>query len=142
MTTVGSGTRAGALAYWAFAIALTAFGLLDLVGIGAPFFLLGATLLGMGRFRHRPRAFWPPVVAVLAFIIALVLVVPLGCTRTPTAQPGSGPATEGRTSCSNALGIGYSGGGDYQPSYLPALFAGLVAGVAGASLTARLARRS
>ncbi len=134
--------RTGGVAYWACAIALTVFGFVDLLAIGAPLFVLGVTLLLVGRFRHRPPVFWPVVVGVLVFIAAFILVTPLGCTRTAIPTIDSGVVTVDHTICANVLGIDYSGKGDYEPTMLPAFLAGLAAGAGSATVTRRLLRRS
>jgi hypothetical protein len=121
-----------AFGYWFLAGALILFGLVDLVAIGLPFLVLGLTLIGVGPFRKRPEVFRPAIAAALAFIAVGFLFVPLGCTTRGTAVPSTAvsPGSEagGLTTCSNALGIDYSGPSPYSPPLLPAFVAGLVGG--------------
>jgi len=128
--------RAGGIAYWAGAAVLMLFGFVAIFSIGAPFFLTGAAMIVVGPFRHRREVLWPALVAVWSFVVAYVLVAPLGCTGTSVAVvPNIGNAAQvGRTTwtCTNVLGIDYSGVGSYQPTLFPALVAGLfAAGVVG-----------
>lgn len=120
-----------AVAYWVLASALTLFGMVAIFSIGAPFFVLGVTLLVVGPFRRRRAVFVPAVAGVLAFIVAFILVTPLECAT--MVIPG-GP---GHTTCTNIIGIDYSGNGSYNPSLLPALIAALVA-AAVVSITVRM----
>jgi peptidoglycan/LPS O-acetylase OafA/YrhL len=123
--------------YWLLVAVLTIFGALTGFTIGIPFLLLGIVLAVLAPYRHRRRVFWPPVIAVPAFVLGFVLVAPLGCTATGTA-PGE-PAAR-HTVCSNAIGIDYSGPGSYNPSLMPALLAGMATALVGA-VVARLVLR-
>ena len=114
--------------YWAFVAALCLFGLFGIFSIGAPFLLLGLTLAVVAPWRRRPAVLWPAVGSVVAFIVGFILVMPLGCSTSPSVESASpsGELVAQTTTCNNALGINYSGSGLYSPSLLPALLAGLV----------------
>jgi hypothetical protein len=50
------------IGYWVGALTLTLGGLVAMLGLlwmGIPAFVLGVTLIAMGRVRARPRVFWP-----------------------------------------------------------------------------------
>ena len=129
--------RTPGVGYWALVGGLFAFGVLGIFTIGLPLILLGLALVVASPFRARPRLFWAIIGAVASFIVAFILVAPLGCTSmttsvAPSAGPGAGSVTTvGPTTCGNLLGIRYSGGPNFSPPYLPALLAGL----AGAGFT-------
>lgn len=118
----------GSIAYWAGAAVLMLFGFVAIFSIGAPFLLTGAAMFVLGPFRHRLHVLWPALIAVWTFVVAFVLVAPLGCATSATSGTGgAGSLAVGRTTCTNVLGIAYSGGGPYNPPLMPALLAGLVA---------------
>ena len=124
--------RAAGLVYWSVAAVLAVIGFIDLAGIGWPFFLTGVAMLAVGLRRHEPAVLWPALAGVWAFLVAYLLIAPLGCTSYASAPVirGSSSAMEaGHTSCTNLVGLDYSGGPGYQPSLLPALLAGLALGV-------------
>jgi hypothetical protein len=114
--------------YWLLVFALVGFGWIAIFSIGAPFLLLGVALAVLFPFRGRARLFWPALGAVAALILGVVLVTPLGCM---SIEFPAGSAFPTRTTCSNLIGIAYSGTGDYSPPHWPALLAGLAAGAAG-----------
>jgi hypothetical protein len=133
--------RARGVGYWALAIALTVVGFVDLVAIGAPFFLTGLALIAVGPSRHRPEVLWPALASVWTLVVGYVLFGPLGCTTSGGAPAeAAGPALE-RTTCTNVLGIDYSGGVGYSPSLMPALLAGVALAVVAAIVVRRLVRR-
>ncbi len=139
-------SRIGSVAYWTLAIVLTVFGFVDLIAIGAPFLLTGVAMLVLGHRRRDRVLFWPPLVGIWLFVLGFVLTGPLGCTSSgaaPSLSVGSGVAAPivGHTTCTNVLGIDYSGGMGYQPPLLPALLAGLAIGLAGAIAARWLLRR-
>jgi hypothetical protein len=101
------------MGYWITSLGLIALGFLGALSIGRPFFLVGLAMLVLGPVRRRPMIFWPPLLAVVAYNV-------LYCTATEAV--GS-PST---TTCSNVLGINYSGSGLYNPSLDPANMAGLL----------------
>jgi hypothetical protein len=115
--------------YWPLAAIPVAFGFVTISSIGMPFLALGITLIVLARWRDQPRIFWPPLVGVLSFFIGFVLIAPWNCTATATA---SGDMF---TTCSNALGVDYSGGGLYNPPLWPAVAAGLILAAAGTAAT-------
>lgn len=121
--------------YWLLTWALIAFGVITGFSIGIPFLLLGLALALLAPVRQRAAVFWPVLAGVAAFVVAYVLVSPLGCSS--WTRDSSPPFT----SCTNAIGIEYSGWGDYEPSHVPALLAGLAAGAALATLVRVAVRR-
>lgn len=108
--------RIGAIAYWTIAVFLTAFGFIDLIAIGGPFFAVGLAMLVFGRWRHDRHVFLPGFVAMLAFFVGFALVVPWVCVT----------ELDGVTTCRHVFGIVHEG----PESLRPALIAGLI--VAGA----------
>jgi hypothetical protein len=127
----------GAAVYWSGAVVLVVVGFLAIFSIGAPLLLTGVAMLVLGRWRHRPAVVWPVLVGLWSFVLGYVLVVPLDCSTSATP-----PGEVGRTTCSNVLGIDYSGTGVYNPSLLPALMAGLAAAVIGVVVTRQIIRRT
>jgi hypothetical protein len=129
-----------AWAYWVGAIALILFGWIAIFSVGAPFLLLGLMLAVLFPWRGRRGVVATGAAVVLGFVVGYVLVAPLSCSGTSIATVG-GSLSRGTVSCSNVLGIDYEGTGNYHPSLLPALLAGIaLASVAGAT-TAWLSRR-
>jgi hypothetical protein len=123
--------------YWGLAGILVVFGVVAIFSIGLPFLSFGVALLILGRWRDQPRIFWPPLVGILSFFIGYILIAPGGCTATATL-PGD---PEGHTTCSNILGLDYSGEGSYNPPLWPALVAGLGLAAMGAALPRLVLRR-
>ena len=125
------------MGYWITSLGLIAFGFVGMFSVGRPFFLVGLAMLLLGPVRRRPALFWPPLLAVVAYNVGYWAVAPLYCTGT---EDVGGPST---TTCSNVLGITYSGNGIDNPSLDPANVAGLLlAGVAFvAVLVAIIAKR-
>jgi hypothetical protein len=117
--------------YWLAAIGLCALGVVGLFSFGAPLLLLGVALLVVSPWRSRRTVVWPTVAGVAAFVAFYLLSAPLGCTATATSMPDT---AEGRTVCTNVLGIDYSGVVPYQPSLAPAavvaIAAALIVGLA------------
>ncbi|MBI2762667.1 MAG: hypothetical protein HYX54_02760 [Chloroflexi bacterium] len=114
------------------ALGLVAFGFVTGFSIGAPFFLVGLALLVLGPLRRRPRIFWPPLIGLLAFILGVLMFIPLSCT----AIDGVGQVSS--TVCSGILGPPWSGSGLYNPppeAFALAFRSGAVAGVAAAIVT-------
>jgi hypothetical protein len=122
--------RASSIAYWAGAAVLMLFGFVAIFSIGAPFFLTGAAMIVVGPWRHQRDVLWPALAAVWSFVVAYILVAPGVCTGTslPAVRGIAATAQVGRTTCTNVLGIDYSGSGLYNPPLMPALLTGLVAG--------------
>ena len=133
--------RVGTLAYWGVAVFLVGFGYLAVFGIGAPFLLTGITMMVVSPWRSRPQVLWPALAGVWAFVLGYVLVAPLGCTSTAIAVTVGSPVAMSHTTCTNILGIDYSGSGTYNPTLLPVMLAAFVTGVAGALATRILLRR-
>jgi len=127
--------RLGTMAYWAVTVLLVGFGYLALFSIGAPFLLTGITMMVVSPWRSRPEVLWPALVGVWAFVLGYVLVAPLGCTSTAISVTAGSPPAVSHTTCTNILGIDYSGIGIYNPSLVPALLAGVPAGGVGALAT-------
>jgi len=133
--------RVGAAAYWGVAVILVGFGSLALFSIGAPFLLTGIAMMVVSPWRSRPQVLWPALVGVWAFVLGYLLVAPLACTSKTMAVAAGSPAAAFHTTCTNILGIDYSGTGIYNPSLVPAVLAGVTAGTAGAAATRILLRR-
>jgi len=135
--------RAGSIAYWAGAAVLMLFGFVAIFSIGAPFFLTGAAMVVVGPFRDRRHVVWPALLSVWSFVVAYVLVAPLGCTSSSLPLVGTTDLAQqaGRTTCTNVLGIDYSGGGVYNPPLMPALIVGLSVAVVVALVARRALRR-
>jgi hypothetical protein len=132
--------RAGSIAYWGAAAVLMLFGFVAIFSIGAPFFLTGAVMVVVGPFRDRRHVLWPALLAIWSFVVAYVLVAPLGCTSSsfPLVGPTDLAQQAGRTTCTNVLGIDYSGSDVYNPPLMPALIAALSVAV----VVALVARRA
>jgi len=129
-------------AYVVLVAALVGFGIFDLIAIGPPFLVLGLLLAGLAPFRGRPELFWPPLAAVLFLFVGFLLVAPFGCTATAVAPSTPGAVGVSRTVCTNLLGLDYSGGAGYQPSYLPGILAGIGTGTVAGVVTWSLIRRA
>lgn len=97
------------MTYWVVALAVTLFGFVAGFSIGAPFLVLGLALFVLGPFRRRPRVFWPPLVAVSAFLVTVALLFPLWCVATSEAGGGSS------TVCTSIAGPTWAGTGLYNP---------------------------
>jgi hypothetical protein len=123
--------------YWGLAGILVVFGLVAIFSIGMPFLTFGVALLVLGRWRDQPRTFWPPLVGILSFFVGYILIAPGGCTATATLPGDPG----GLTTCSNILGLDYSGEGLYNAPLWPALVTGLVLATVGTVVTMILLRR-
>jgi len=123
--------------YVALALGLILFGVLGMFSIGAPFFFTGVAMLAVLPWRGSRGVLVPAIVAPWAFTIGYVLVAPLWCTGT-NAPTGLGDTT----TCTNVLGIDYSGGGAYRAPLMPAVAAGLgLAAIALVGLRAAIRRR-
>ncbi len=127
--------------YWVLAILLVGLGVVAIFSVGAPFLLTGVTMLAVGPWHRRPTVVWPALVGVWSFVVGYLLVAPLGCTSTPVPAIAGSPPPVGHTTCSNLLGIDYSGTGNYNPSLLPAFAAGLLAAVIGVVVACYLLAR-
>jgi hypothetical protein len=131
----------GTAAYWGVAVLLVGFGFLGIFSIGAPFLLTGIAMMVVSPWRNRREVLWPALVGVWAFVLGYLLVAPLVCTSTAIAVTAGSPVPQSHTTCTNILGIDYSGTGIYNPSLVPAVLAGVAAGAAGALATRFLLRR-
>src|SRR5438046_1205009 len=125
-------SRSGLL-FWGVAVGLAFLLTLATFGLTFPLLLLVAVLAAVSPDARKPALFWPPIVGVVVFIAGLILMAPITCTSTAVSPGGGVPYT----TCTNLVGIDYSGRGFYNPSLVPALLAGIVAGAA-AALVARL----
>jgi hypothetical protein len=120
------------MSYWIAALCLVAFGFVTGFSIGAPFLLVGLALLVLGPLRRWPRLFWSPLAGVVAFILGVVLFIPLSCTATGEVGQISS------TVCTSILGPTWSGSGLYNPppeAFALAFRAGVGAGVGAAIAT-------
>ncbi|HEX9694043.1 MAG TPA: hypothetical protein VGA74_03435 [Actinomycetota bacterium] len=133
--------RVGTAVYWGVAVVFVGFGYLGLFSIGAPFLLTGTAMMVVSPWRSRREVLWPTLVGVWAFVLGYLLVAPLGCTSTAIAVTAGSPVATSRTTCTNILGIDYSGTGTFDPTLLPALVVAAAAGAAGALATRFLLRR-
>jgi hypothetical protein len=102
------------MAYWVATLTLIVVGFLTGFSIGVLLLPIGLAMAVLGPFRHRPLIFWPPMAALVAFLVGYVAVAPLICA----ADGGSGAGSV----CSSLIGIWYPGP---HPSLLPAISAGL-----------------
>jgi hypothetical protein len=120
------------VSYWLTAIVLVGFGFVAGFSIGPPFFVVGVAMLILGPLRRWRRLFWPLLMGVIAFVVAVVLVIPLSCTA--SAEIGGASTTV----CSSILGPTWSGTGEYNPppeAFALAFRMGLVAGFVAAAAT-------
>jgi hypothetical protein len=121
-------------AYLAVAVVLVAFGVLAILTIGAPFLLTGLLMLALFGHRSRSDVMVPVLLWPWVFTFVYVLLGPLECTTTPSESAGEAPGPSS-TSCTNVLGIDYSGPVPYSAPLLPALL-GAAAIATGVSLAA------
>lgn len=122
--------------YWLVVVLFVGFGVVAIFSVGAPFLLIGLTLVLLWPVRSKRSVVWPIIVGEVALVTGYVLVAPLGCTTTAT-----GPEVSSRwTSCDNLLGIEYSGAGVYHPNRVPALAVALASGMV-VALGARICLR-
>jgi hypothetical protein len=120
------------MGYWIAALLLVAFGFIGALSIGPPFLLVGLAMLVLGPLRRWPGLHWPPLVGVLAFILGVVLVVPMYCTA--TAEVGQ----VSHAVCRSILGLSWSGTGLYNPppeAFDLGLRVGIAGGIGAAILT-------
>ena len=107
------------LAYWGFCAAVLVFAFLTGFSIGPLIFPIGVALVVLGPFRAHPRVFWPPLLAVVGFVVGYALFVPMVCTTT------SGLAGDTEESvCSSILGPEYRTTGLPDPPNDLAVLAG------------------
>lgn len=133
-------SRIGSVAYWTLAIVLTVLGFVDLIAIGAPFFLTGVAMLLVGRRRSDPAVLWPALSAAWGFVLGYVALAPFGCSSAATrVAPGAPGIHEGPTICSYLFrSVSYAGG---EPSLIPPLVSGVVMAVLAAWTVRWLLRR-
>jgi hypothetical protein len=116
------------MTYWIVAVALIVFGLITGFSIGQPFLLVGLVMLGLGPVRTRPLVFWPPLLGVIAYNVVYMAIAPFSCTS-GFLLDSNGVGTATATVCTSLIGLRYGGEGVVNPSLLPAVVVGLVAGV-------------
>lgn len=126
------------MTYWILSVVLVVFGFLTGFSIGAPFLLIGLTLLVLGPVRRRRRIFVPVLMAVAGFCVGYALVTPLTCTAREAVGGAGAAGGAADVSCTSILGGPYRGTGAYDPPREPALLAGLST-AAGAGIVAWLA---
>jgi hypothetical protein len=112
------------LLYWVLVGVLIVFGVLGAATIGLPFLALGLTLAALAGQRGRPQVFWPVLLLVVGFFVGNALVAPWYCSEEVYSEVG-GPLVDSGVVCQSLVGLTYRGSGDYNPSYLPGLLAGL-----------------
>jgi hypothetical protein len=96
-------------------------------------------MLAVLPWRDRRGVLAAAIVAPWAFTVGYVLFAPLGCSAAGTGPPD---LAEARTTCTNVIGIDYSGGDVYRAPLMPAVAAGLgLAAIALMALRAALRRR-
>jgi hypothetical protein len=127
------------MTYWILAVALIVFGFITGFSIGQPFLLVGLVMLGLGPVRNRPVVFWPPLLGVVAFNVVYWAIAPFSCSATTVLGSSEGAATN--TVCTSLIGLRYGGEGIVNPSLLPAIVVGLVAGVLVGLVTFAVLRR-
>lgn len=124
------------MSYWLTTVVVVAIGFALRSTIGLPLLLVGFAMTVLGPFRERGLAYWPPMAAVLGFIVGYAVCAPLYCEFGGDSG-GERPAN----ACSSLIGITYTGA--VNPSLLPAVYAGLLlAAVCGFSVGWMLWRRS
>lgn len=69
-----------AIAYYAMAGLLIAFGVLGMASIGLPLLVAGVLLLALGPVRRRRDILWPPLLGVAAFVVAFLVLAPSWCS--------------------------------------------------------------
>lgn len=120
--------------YWFAATGLVVFGFLGLLTIGAPFLLFGLVMMLLSPWRNRKDVIVPALAAVVAFVIAYLLLVPISCE----AASGLDPIT----SCRYLVGVRWMRSGTGQPSLVPGVIGGIVLATFIALVSRRLLRKS
>ena len=118
------------MSYWFFSLAVLLFGFLTGFSIGAFILPIGVALIVLGPVRHRPKIYWPVLMAVVGFVVGYLLFVPLTCTATMTI-PGGDEATV----CQSILGPGYRSVGVSDPPNDLARLAGIIGAAVGGVVT-------
>jgi hypothetical protein len=129
-----------AWAYWAMVAVLIAFGMIAIFSIGGPFLLLGLMFAVLSPWRDRRGVLWGGFGVVFGFVLGYVFVAPLTCYRSTFLGVESSVANT-TVRCTNLLGIRYEGTGNYNPSLLPALLAGITLAVVALVLAMVLSRK-
>jgi hypothetical protein len=88
------------MGYWIAALTLIVFGTAGLMTIGLQFLIVGLMMLMLGRVRHLPRIFWPPLLGAVSFSVASLSIEPFYCAASSSTN-GASTAT----SCSSLIGI-------------------------------------
>lgn len=115
------------MGYWLTTLAVIVLGVLTIFSVGELVLVLALAMVVLGPFRRRPRVYWPPMAAVIAFLVGYLAVAPLSCFATAVLPGEVSPVV-----CSSLLGVQYTGTTPYNPSSLPGVYAGVVlAAVAG-----------
>ena len=117
------------MGYWLTTLALIVFGILAAFSIGWMVLLVALAMVVLAPFRHRPGIYWPPMAAVIGFLVGYLAVAPLSCFATAVPLGTTAPVV-----CSSLLGIQYTGTIPYTPSQLPGVYAGLAVGLIAALL--------
>jgi hypothetical protein len=122
-------------------------GVLGIFSFGLPLLALGFTLAVLSGARRLPHIFWPPIVGVILFFVAYLLVAPLGSRATPTLAHEVGPGDlestttfmEPRVTCDRLVLPDTSG--TENPPLWPAVLSAVAAAFGGASLARLLILR-
>lgn len=117
------------MSYWILSAAIVVLGFLTGFSIGAFILPVGVALLVLGPIRHRPRLYWPALMAVVGYQVGFLLYAPLTCTSI-----GAVPGGALETVCTTILGPEYRGTGTYNPSLDPARLVGLAVALGAAAL--------
>ena len=89
------------MGYWIASLALIAFGLVTGMSIGLPFFLIGAAMVALGRFRRHALVFWPLFLGFVASVIAYFAITPFSCSGSSSTSGGL------TTTCTSLVGISW-----------------------------------
>ena len=118
------------MGYWFFSAAVLLLGFLTGFSIGVFILPIGVALVVLGPVRHRPKVYWPVLMAVVGLVVGYLLFVPLTCTATTTI-----PGGDGATVCQSILGPGYRSVGVSEPPTDLARLVGTIAATVGAVVT-------
>jgi hypothetical protein len=120
------------MGYWITSLALIAFGLVAGMSIGLPFFVIGAAMVALGRFRRHALVFWPLFLGFAASVIAYFAITSFSCSGSSSTSGGL------TTTCTSLVGISWpaaSNGLAASPiAFYLSILAALIVGVATVAL--------